>query len=151
MQTGIDWSPAACPECGREFDPTDPTSTLDPLRKSAVRVFANHELLNFRGYTYSVNNDSGGSFTMEGARITYFDIDKDTRHIVDTCLIDSFLIHPLPWRCLYSHSLMGENITLQITKYMLYWRNCYTICHKYIPIEMLFKEYRLFFLQEISR
>lgn len=51
-----------------------------------VRVFANHELLNTRGYPYEVSDGMGGTFTMTGARISYFDIDKKTRKIVDAGL-----------------------------------------------------------------
>ncbi len=54
------------------------------LDDETVRVFANHELLHFRGYGYEVSDGAGGTFTMRGARISYFDIDKDTRTIVDS-------------------------------------------------------------------
>ncbi len=53
------------------------------LDDDTVRVFANHELLNFRGYDYEVSDGAGGSFTLDGARISYFDIDKDSHAIVD--------------------------------------------------------------------
>lgn len=53
------------------------------LDESTVRVFANHELLHFRGSDYPV---AGGAFTLSGARISYFDIDKGTRTIVDAGL-----------------------------------------------------------------
>ena len=53
------------------------------LDASTVRVYANHELLNFRGYPYTVN---GGALTMTGARISYFDIDKATRQVIDAGL-----------------------------------------------------------------
>lgn len=43
-----------------------------------VRVYANHELLNFRGNEYEVDG-----ITLTGARISYFDIDKETKSIVD--------------------------------------------------------------------
>lgn len=52
----------------------------------AVRVFANHELLNNAGYEYQVADGLGGSFTMAGARVSYFDIDKTTLQIVDAGL-----------------------------------------------------------------
>lgn len=54
------------------------------LNDDTVRVLANHELLNNRGYEYEVNPDN--PFTLTGARISYFDIDKDTREIVDAGL-----------------------------------------------------------------
>ena len=53
---------------------------LDP---GTVRVLANHELLNFRGNAYELSDGLGGTFTMTGARVSYFDIDKITREIVD--------------------------------------------------------------------
>ena len=42
-------------------------------------MFANHELLHFRGYPYTVNN---GQLTLTGARISYFDTDKATRQVI---------------------------------------------------------------------
>ena len=56
------------------------------LDGDTVRVFTNHELLNFRAYDYEVNDGLGDTFTMSGARISYFDIDKATRHVVDSGL-----------------------------------------------------------------
>ncbi len=56
------------------------------LNPNTVRVFANHELAYNRGYDYQVSNGSGGFFTLDGARVSYFDIDKSTRQIVDTGL-----------------------------------------------------------------
>ena len=53
------------------------------LNDTTVRVLANHELLHFRGNTYAVSDGAGGTFSMPGARISYFDIDKATRTIVD--------------------------------------------------------------------
>ena len=52
------------------------------LNNNTVRVLANHELLHFRGYPYDVSDGSGGTFSMTGARVSYFDIDKNTRQIV---------------------------------------------------------------------
>ncbi len=55
------------------------------LDKNTVRVFANHELLHFRGYPYEVSDGTAtGTFSMTGGRISYFDIDRDTREIVDS-------------------------------------------------------------------
>ena len=56
------------------------------LNKREVRVLANHELLNFRGNSYEVSDGKGGTFSMTGARVSYFDIDKKTRKIVDAGL-----------------------------------------------------------------
>lgn len=46
--------------------------------QKTVRVLVNHELVNNRGYAYNVSNGIGGTFSLTGARISYFDIDKDT-------------------------------------------------------------------------
>ena len=62
------------------------------LDEDKVRILANHELLNFRGYDYDVSDGSGGTFSMDGARISYFDIDTDTLAIIDAGLALS-LIH----------------------------------------------------------
>ena len=53
------------------------------LDKHTVRVFANHELTFDNGYPYEVSNGQGGTFTMTGARVSYFDIDKFSKDIVD--------------------------------------------------------------------
>lgn len=73
---------------GQSLDGYTPPGVIDglgayELNNETVRVFANHELLHFRGYEYTVNN---GSITMTGARVSYFDIDKNTRQIVDAGL-----------------------------------------------------------------
>lgn len=65
-----------------------PVGVLDGLGAFAldaetVRVFANHELQASVGSAYAVSDGAGGSFEMTGARISYFDIDKETRQIVD--------------------------------------------------------------------
>lgn len=65
-----------------------PVGILDGIgayeyNEDTVRIFVNHELLNFRGNEYFVNNGQGGSFAMTGARISYFDIDKRSKDIVD--------------------------------------------------------------------
>jgi glycerophosphoryl diester phosphodiesterase len=56
------------------------------LDRDTVRVFANHELLNFRGNEYEVGDGQGDTFSLIGARVSYFDIDKDSLAIVDAGL-----------------------------------------------------------------
>ena len=56
------------------------------LDKHTVRVFANHELTFGDGYPYEVSDGLGGTFSMTGARISYFDIDKFSKDIVDAGL-----------------------------------------------------------------
>lgn len=51
--------------------------------KDTVRIFVNHELLNYKGNQYEVGDGAGGTFTMTGARISYFDIDKYSKDIID--------------------------------------------------------------------
>lgn len=59
------------------------------LDGDTVRVFVNHELLNFAGSDYTVTQgtvDTGDDFTLTGSRISFFDIDKDSLEIVDSGL-----------------------------------------------------------------
>jgi hypothetical protein len=56
------------------------------LNRDTVRVLANHELPNSFGYEYFVNDGKGGTFGLKGARVSYFDIDRYTREIVDAGL-----------------------------------------------------------------
>ena len=51
-----------------------------------IRVLSNHELLHFSGNTYEVSDGQGGSIALTGARVSYFDIDRYTRQIVDSGL-----------------------------------------------------------------
>ncbi len=73
---------------GEQIGDYVPVGVLDGLGATkiddeTVRVYANHELLNFRGNEYEVSDGMGGTFTMTGARVSYFDIDIATRQIVD--------------------------------------------------------------------
>ena len=56
------------------------------LDDATVRVFANHELRNDRSYEYEVSDGQGGTFFLIGARISYLDIDKESKQIVDSGL-----------------------------------------------------------------
>lgn len=67
---------------GESFGSYTPLGILDGLGAyrtdgNTVRVLANHELLNFRGYPYEVN----GGLTLNGARVSYFDIDISSKQI----------------------------------------------------------------------
>jgi len=44
---GIDWQGAVCPECGRAFDPNDPTTTHHPGQQSPIRQAVNRYGLTF--------------------------------------------------------------------------------------------------------
>ncbi len=71
---------------GESFDDYFPPGILDgmgaiDLDEQTVRVLANHELLNFRGYEYFVNDGASGEFGLVGARVSYFDISKETRQV----------------------------------------------------------------------
>lgn len=64
-----------------------PVGVLDGLGAYAldddtVRVFANHELGNGDGYAFALEN----GLSLTGARISYFDIDTETKQIVDAGL-----------------------------------------------------------------
>lgn len=50
---------------------------------NTVRVFVNHELSANRGYSYNLTN---GTTIPSGARVSYFDIDRNSRQIVDAGL-----------------------------------------------------------------
>jgi hypothetical protein len=73
---------------GEVVDGYAPPGILDGLGAyemgNTVRVLANHELLNFRGYEYSLSGNSG--LTLKGARVSYFDIDKGTLEVTDSGL-----------------------------------------------------------------
>jgi len=56
------------------------------LNDSTVRVLVNHELGASAGAGYSVSDGAGGEVSLTGARISYFDIDKASRNIVDAGL-----------------------------------------------------------------
>ena len=56
------------------------------LDKHTVRVFANHELTFGDGYAYEVSDGNDGTFSMTGARVSYFDINKFSKTIVDAGL-----------------------------------------------------------------
>jgi secreted PhoX family phosphatase len=56
------------------------------LDSNTVRVFANHELTNTVGYAYEVSDGQGGSFSLTGARVSYFDINKATFEIEESGL-----------------------------------------------------------------
>ena len=53
------------------------------LDGDTVRVLANHELVPGNGYSYEIFTNAG-TMTLDGARVSYFDIDKETRTIVDS-------------------------------------------------------------------
>jgi secreted PhoX family phosphatase len=53
------------------------------LNASTVRVLVNHELGNTAGKAYSVVDGTGGSVSLTGARVSFFDIDRATMGIVN--------------------------------------------------------------------
>ena len=53
------------------------------LNASTVRILVNHELGGSAGKAYSVVNGTGGSVSLTGARVSYFDIDKASMGIVN--------------------------------------------------------------------
>lgn len=67
--------------------PYTPPGVMDGIgayEKNAwtVRVLVNHELGYTDGYPYSVSDGSGGTFSLTGARVSYFDISKWSRKII---------------------------------------------------------------------
>ena len=85
MVTGENgWSATPLFTVGEDFDGYSPPGILDglgayELDENTVRVLANHELLNNRGYSYIVPVNG---IALTGARISYFDIDKKSREII---------------------------------------------------------------------
>lgn len=76
---------------GQEIGDYFPVGKLDgigafELNDDTVRVLINHELNPETGSIYQVDDGLGGTFNLTGARISYFDISKDTRQIVDSGL-----------------------------------------------------------------
>ena len=55
------------------------------LDEDTVRILANHELVPGDGYSYDVET-STGTMTLDGARVSYFDIDKNTLTVADSGL-----------------------------------------------------------------
>ncbi len=50
------------------------------LDEAIVRILVNHELGFNRGYPYEIKGASG-PIEMTGARVSYFDVDKDNREV----------------------------------------------------------------------
>jgi hypothetical protein len=86
--TGLDgWTPLPLFTVGETIDGYTPPGILDGLgahkvSKNTVRVYANHELGGNGGYAYSLAN----GLQLKGARVSYFDIDRQTRRICDAGL-----------------------------------------------------------------
>jgi hypothetical protein len=87
MAVGVDgWEVDPIWTVGETLNGYTPPGVLDglgafELDADTVRVLANHELLHFRGYPFTVDG-----IGLTGARISYFDIDRDTRQVIDTGL-----------------------------------------------------------------
>lgn len=81
--TGLDgWSATPLFTVGETIGGYTPPGILDGLGahrldRNTVRVYANHELSNSVGYSYSLAN----GLELKGARISYFDVDRYTRRI----------------------------------------------------------------------
>lgn len=71
------------PSWGSSYTPPGILDGIGAYEKDqyTVRVIVTHELLNTRGYPYNVSNGAGGTFSLTGARLSYFDIDKKTCQI----------------------------------------------------------------------
>jgi hypothetical protein len=83
-----DWSVDPIFTVGETISGYTPPGVLDglgayDLDDDTVRVLANHELGFNRGYAYAVSENG---FDLVGARVSYFDIDKDTRVVVGSGL-----------------------------------------------------------------
>ncbi|MCA9298978.1 MAG: hypothetical protein KDA28_07920, partial [Phycisphaerales bacterium] len=72
---------------GESIGDYTPPGVLDGLGAyrmgpQVVRVFANHELQNNRGYPYEVGDGQGGTYTLTGSRVSYFDIHRGSRRVI---------------------------------------------------------------------
>ena len=79
---------------GEQINDYAPPGILDGLGAFAydedtVRVFANHELRAALGYTYTLANGT----ELTGARVSYFDINKETRELEDAGLAYDTIIN----------------------------------------------------------
>lgn len=89
MVDGLDdWEVDPIFTVGEEIDGYTPPGVLDglgayKLDSNTVRVLATHELGNNRGYPYDLSDGSRGTFSLTGARVSYFDIEKSSQMIVD--------------------------------------------------------------------
>ncbi len=93
MKTVKNWETTPVFTIGETFpNGYTPAGILDGLGaykkdEKTVRVYANHELLNFLGYSYEVcaSADCKTKFTIpSGARVSHFDFSEETRKIVDS-------------------------------------------------------------------
>ena len=81
------WIPQPIFTVGETVGGYQPPGILDglgakKLNRNVVRVWANHELGRSVGYVYSLAN----GLQLRGARISYFDIDRQTRDLCDAGL-----------------------------------------------------------------
>jgi alkaline phosphatase len=79
---------------GETYGGYTPVGILDglgayELNENTVRVIANHELSNEVGYAYTLANGT----ELTGARVSFFDIDKDSRAVVDAGLAYDTIIN----------------------------------------------------------
>jgi len=85
---GLDgWTVKPIFTVGETIDGYTPPGILDglgaqKLNGKVVRVYANHELGNSAGYVYSLAN----GLQLKGARISFFDIDRQSRDLCDAGL-----------------------------------------------------------------
>lgn len=82
------WEASEILTIGETINGYTPVGILDgigayKLNRRTVRVLVNHELPQNQGYAYDVSDGMGGTFSMKGARVSYFDIDRNTMEIVD--------------------------------------------------------------------
>ena len=85
-----EWTAQPIFTVGETINDYTPPGLLDGLGaykkdQRTVRVFANHEMLNFRGTGYEICSwqDCSDAFTLKGGRVSFFDINISSRKIVD--------------------------------------------------------------------
>lgn len=74
------WTGSLNPAWGASYTPPGILDGIGAYLKdrNTVRILVNHELSSSRGYPYNVSDGSGGTFSLVGARVSYFDIDRLT-------------------------------------------------------------------------
>ena len=82
-----DWQVKPIFTVGETINDYTPPGILDglgamPLEDGTIRVFANHEFQAVQGYPYALANGT----ELTGARVSYFDIDPNTREIIGSGL-----------------------------------------------------------------
>jgi secreted PhoX family phosphatase len=87
MLEGLEgWTSTPLFTVGETIEGYTPVGILDgigafPWGRDTVRVLVNAELTSGAGYAYPLKDGTGGTYSVTGARVHYFDVHRDTRRI----------------------------------------------------------------------